>query len=88
MAISTERFICNDKTAWSSNLFLLFSAAEMRWPEVFEAFLKQQNDNRSVVDLTLPEKLEILKKKNPITVSRMLDRFILSNANPIGKVKD
>ncbi|XP_065942484.1 uncharacterized protein [Magallana gigas] len=75
--------------------FCSFSAAEMRWPEIFEAILKQQNDLRNVEDLTLSEKWEILKK-NPITVSRMFDyrfqtflkKVILSNANPIGKVKD
>ena len=75
--------------------FCSFSAAEMRWPEIFESILKQRNDKRNVEDLTLSEKWDILKQ-NPITVSRMfnyrfetfLKKVILSNANPIGKVKD
>ena len=75
--------------------FCSFSSAEMRWPEIFEAILKQQSDTRNVDDLTLTEKWEILKQ-NPITVSRMFDyrfrtflkKVILSNAHPIGKVID
>ncbi|XP_069109227.1 repetitive organellar protein-like [Argopecten irradians] len=75
--------------------FCSFSSAEMRWTEIIEAILKQQNDNREVHDLDWKSKNDILKS-NPVTVARMFDhRFhtflkevIMSNAQPIGKIKD
>ena len=75
--------------------FCSFSTADMRWPEVINTILKQQGDPRTIVDLDWNEKCMILKS-NPVTVARIFDRrfhvflkeVIMSDANPIGKVKD
>ena len=75
--------------------FCSFSAADMRWPELINTILKQQGDPRTIEELDWNDKCMILKS-NPVTVARLFDRrfhlflkdIILSDANPIGKVKD
>ncbi|XP_069106088.1 uncharacterized protein [Argopecten irradians] len=75
--------------------FCSFSSAEMRWTDIIESILKQQNDKRNVNDLDWKSKNDILKS-NPVTVARMFDHkfhkflkeVIMSNAEPIGKIKD
>ena len=75
--------------------FCSFSAAEFRWKDIINTILRQQGDSRDAENLDWTEKSEVLKT-NPVTVARMFDhRFhtflrevILSNANPIGTVKD
>ncbi|KAK6165196.1 hypothetical protein SNE40_023581 [Patella caerulea] len=75
--------------------FLSFSSAELRWYSFIEVILRQQGDNRKASDLGWAEKQEILRS-NPITIARMFDHrfhyflknFIMSKAEPIGKVKD
>ena len=75
--------------------FCSFSAADMRWPEVINTILKQQGDSRTIEELDWNDKCMILKS-NPVTVARIFDRrfhmflkeVIMSEANPIGKVKD
>ena len=75
--------------------FCSFSAAEFRWADMINVFLKQQGDKRQAENLDWTEKSKVLKS-NPVTVARMFDhRFhaflrdvILSPANPIGQVID
>ncbi|KAK6167006.1 hypothetical protein SNE40_021119 [Patella caerulea] len=75
--------------------FISFSSAELRWSSFIEVILRQQGDNRKASDLDWAEKQEILRS-NPITIARMFDHrfhyflknFIMSKAEPIGKVKD
>ncbi|KAK6168715.1 hypothetical protein SNE40_019901 [Patella caerulea] len=75
--------------------FISFSSAELRWSSFIEVILRQQGDNRKASDLGWAEKQEILRS-NPITIARMFDHrfhyflknFIMSKAEPIGKVKD
>ncbi|XP_069138832.1 uncharacterized protein [Argopecten irradians] len=75
--------------------FCSFSAAEMRWTDVIECILKQQNDSRKVDGMDWKMKNDILKS-NPVTVARMFEhRFhfflrdvIMSKAAPIGKIID
>ena len=77
------------------DFFCSFSSADFRWPEVCETIMKQQGDTRNVDNLDWDEKCKILRS-NPVTVARMFEHrfhaflhgFILSDANPIGKVID
>uniref|UniRef100_UPI00358FEAD2 uncharacterized protein n=1 Tax=Myxine glutinosa TaxID=7769 RepID=UPI00358FEAD2 len=75
--------------------FCSFSAGDMRWTEIIEAILQEEGDPRNANDLDWSEKCIILKR-NPITAARMFDHmfrsflkdFIMSQAKPIGKIKD
>uniref|UniRef100_UPI00358E7FB6 uncharacterized protein n=1 Tax=Myxine glutinosa TaxID=7769 RepID=UPI00358E7FB6 len=75
--------------------FCSFSSGDMRWTEIIEAILQEEGDSRNANDLDWSEKCIILKR-NPITAARMFDHMfrsflkdvIMSQAKPIGKIKD
>lgn len=75
--------------------FCSFSSADFRWPEIVQTIMTQQGDTRHFEELTWNDKCKILRS-NPVTVARMFDnrfhtflqKVILSNSEPIGKVID
>ncbi|VDI59074.1 Hypothetical predicted protein [Mytilus galloprovincialis] len=75
--------------------FCSFSAADLRWSEIIESIMMQQGIAVNADELSWDEKCKILRC-NPVTAARMFDhRFhlflktvIMSDAHPIGKVKD
>ncbi|XP_063411592.1 uncharacterized protein LOC134694510 [Mytilus trossulus] len=75
--------------------FCSFSSADLRWSEIVESIMMQQGIAVNAKELSWDEKCKILRS-NPVTAARMFDhRFhlflktvIMSDAHPIGKVKD
>ncbi|KAL1277145.1 hypothetical protein QQF64_023818 [Cirrhinus molitorella] len=75
--------------------FCMFSAAEMRWPEVITTIKAQQGETVNFSELDWSEKCEILRS-NPVTAMRMFEKrvealmrdLIMSPAQPIGEVID
>ncbi|VDI77549.1 Hypothetical predicted protein [Mytilus galloprovincialis] len=75
--------------------FCSFSSADLRWSEIVESIMMQQGIAVNADELSWDEKCKILRS-NPVTAARMFDhRFhlflktvIMSDAHPIGKVKD
>lgn len=75
--------------------FCSFSSADMRWPEMLNAMLRQERKQVNLEDLSWQQKCSLLKC-NPVTAARMFDyrwhcflRDVLqSPAAPIGKITD
>ncbi|XP_077060992.1 uncharacterized protein LOC143713566 [Siphateles boraxobius] len=75
--------------------FASFSSADLRWPEMINTILEQEQKNVSVDELDWSEKCGLIRR-NPVTAARMFDYrwhcflkdVIMSPAQPIGKIKD
>nr|XP_055041698.1 LOW QUALITY PROTEIN: uncharacterized protein LOC129429201 [Misgurnus anguillicaudatus] len=75
--------------------FASFSSADLRWPEMMNAIIKQEGKQINVDKLDWSEKCAFLRR-NPVTAARMFDHrwhcflkhVIMSPAEPIGKIKD
>ncbi|XP_049319463.1 uncharacterized protein LOC125780983 [Astyanax mexicanus] len=75
--------------------FCSFSSADMRWDNLLESMLQQENRTDSVDSLDWADKCGLLRR-NPVIAARMFDfrwhtflnKVILSPSQPIGKVLD
>lgn len=72
--------------------FASFSSADLRWPEMINTILEQEQKNVSVDELDWSEKCGLIRR-NPVTAARMFDYrwhcflkdVIMSPAQPIGR---
>lgn len=75
--------------------FCSFSCADMRWKEILTTMLRQEGKTATVEDLDWSGRNSLLKR-NPVIAARMFDHgfqkflkeVIMSDAAPIGQIKD
>ncbi|XP_064617311.1 uncharacterized protein LOC135481415 [Liolophura sinensis] len=75
--------------------FCSFSAADMRWPEFIQALVVEEGRDIDITDMEWSAKCELIRE-NPVMAARMfehrfqcfLKEFLLSPANPVGKIID
>lgn len=74
--------------------FCSFSSADLRWPEMLNAMLRQEYEQVKLEELSRAEKCALLKH-NPVTAARMFDfrwqcflKDVLQSPAAIGKITD